>query len=269
MFDDNPLLGGQVPPRRHLWVNKDVSIFVQFDSSDPAVATQMRYIGIAVKGVFCAEAQPDGPNGAFNHFHRLTAPVYSQGHGGAPGELGYWLTWLAVDEFVLGTRTVTPGIDYAFFPTPAPTCGDDVPNPKFSVPGEGNLSRSEIAQLAAIFGDVVFTGAQITPWLPLWVNERAAIFLEFNAQPLREAYELRRFGLALRGTFCAQQQPHTEFSDYHLADAATFDEGSHATAGETDGFWMLALAVDSFHERTRQVTPGVDREYLPTPPPPC
>ena len=162
MFDDNPLLGGQVPPRRHLWVNRDVSIFVQFDSNDPALATEMRYIGISVKGVFCAEAQPDGPTGAFPHFHRLTAPVYSQGHGGAPGELGYWLTWLAVDDFVLGTRPVTPGIDYAFFPTPAPTCGDDVPRPKFTAPGEGSLTRDEIADLAAAFDDVVFTGGQHT-----------------------------------------------------------------------------------------------------------
>jgi hypothetical protein len=269
MFDDNPLLGGQVPPRRHLWVNKDVSIFVQFDSQDPAVATEMRYIGIGVKGVFCAEAQPDGPTGAFPHFHRLTAPVYNQGHGGAPGEIGYWLTWLAVDEFTLGTRLVTPGIDYEFFPTPAPSCGDDVPKPNFKAPGEGNLSRSEIAQLAAAFDDVVFTGGQTTPWLPLWANERAAIFLEFNAERLREAYELRRFGLALRGTFCAQQQPHTDFSHYHLADAESFDEGSRPAPGETDGFWMLALAVDDFHGGSRAVTTGVDREFLATPPPAC
>jgi hypothetical protein len=267
MFDDNPLLGGQVPPRRHLWVNRDVSIFVQFDSNDPALATEMRYIGISVKGVFCAEAQPDGPTGAFPHFHRLTAPVYNQGHGGAPGEVGYWLTWLAVDDFVLGTRPVTPGIDYAFFPTPAPSCGDDVPKPKFTAPGEGSLTRDEIADLAAAFDDVVFTGGQHTPWLPLWVNERAAIFLEFDSEDVR--HELRRYGLALRGTFCAQQQPHTDFSHYHLANARNFHEGSSATPGETEGFWMLALAVDSFHEGGRAVTPGVDREYLPTPPRPC
>ena len=269
LFDDNPLSGGQVPPRRHLWVNDDLSIFVQFDNTNPELASSIRYIGISVKGVFCAEAQPDGPNGAFPHFHRLTAPVYGEGHGGEPGELGYWLLWLAVDEFTLGTRLVTPGIDYAFFPTPAPSCGDDVPKPNFKAPGEGNLSRSEIVELAAAFDDVVFTGGQTTPWLPLWVNERAAIFLEFNAERLREASELRRYGLALRGTFCAQQQPHTDFSHYHLADARSFDEGSRPAAGETDGFWMLALAVDAFRERSRSVTPGVDREYLATPPPAC
>jgi hypothetical protein len=32
---------------------------------------------------------------------------------------------------------------------------------------------------------------------------------------------------------------------------------------------MLALAVDDFREDGRAVTPGVDREYLPTPPPSC
>jgi hypothetical protein len=269
MFDDNPLLGGQVPPRRHLWVNRDVSIFVQFDSNDAALATRLRYIGISVKGVFCAEAQPDGPTGAFTHFHRLTAPVYGQGHGGAPGEIGYWLTWLAVDEFLLGTRRVTPGIDYQFAPTPAPTCGDDVPEPSFTGPGEGDLTRSEIADLAAAFDDALFTGGQKTPWRPLWVNERAGIFLEFDSERVRAARELRRFGLALTGTFCAQQQPHTDFSHYHKAKARNFRKGSRATPGETDGFWMLALAVDGFRERGRAVTPGVDRQYLPTRPEPC
>jgi hypothetical protein len=269
MFDDNPLLGGQVPPRRHLWVNRNVSIFVQFDSNDPAVATRMRYIGISVKGVFCAEAQPDMPNGAFTHFHRLTAPVYGQGHGGAPGEIGYWLTWLAVDEFMLGTRPVKPGIDYQFAPTPPPTCGDDVPKAKFDAPGEGNLTEREIAELAAAFDDTLFTGGQRTPWVPLWVNERAGIFLEFDSKRVSNADELRYFGLGLTGTFCAQQQPHTDFSHYHKAHARSFREGSSATAGETDGFWMLALAVNKFREDGRRIVPGPDRQYLPTPPPQC
>lgn len=258
-----------MPPRRHLWVNGDVSIFVQFDSNDPALATRMRYIGIGVKGVFCAEAQPDGPTGAFTHFHRLTAPVYNQGHGGAPGEIGYWLTWLAVDEFLLGTRTVIPGIDYQFSPTPAPTCGDDVPAPTFTAPGEGRLTRSELADLAAAFDNTLFTGGQRTPWRPLWVNDRAAILLELDDKRVVRADALRYFGLALTGTYRADQQPHSDFSHYHAADARSFNKGSRPTAGEDEGFWMLALAVDTFRERNRRVAPGPDRQYLSNPPPAC
>jgi plastocyanin len=40
------LTGGQTPPRFHRWINEDVTIFLQFDSSDPAEATSLRDIGI-------------------------------------------------------------------------------------------------------------------------------------------------------------------------------------------------------------------------------
>ena len=83
----------------------------------------MRYIGVAVKGVFCAEAQPGGPNGGFPHFHRLDAPDYAHGHGGPLGTVGYWLLWLATDTFSTHDgRQITPGVDRQQSPTPAPDC---------------------------------------------------------------------------------------------------------------------------------------------------
>lgn len=92
LFNTNPLLGGQVPPRLYMWANKDVSLFVQLDRPNPAEASALRYVGISVTGTFCAEAQPGGPKGGFTHYHRLTAPVYAQGHGGQAGEnKGFWL----------------------------------------------------------------------------------------------------------------------------------------------------------------------------------
>lgn len=269
LLPDNPLLGGQVPPRRHRWVNRDASIFVQFDSNNPALATRARYIGISVKGVFCAEAQPDVPAGAFTHFHRLTAPSYGMGHGGAPGELGFWLTWVAVDEFVTGGRTVKPGFDYQFAPTPPPTCGDNVPEPEFTAPGERDLTREDIAELVNFFDDILFFGNQKTPWATRWVNERAGIYLEFDHQSPRKAQALRYIGLALRGTFCAQQQPHTDFSHYHKAYAKNFNKGSGGRPGETEGYWMTTVAADDFRDGGRLVAPGPDRGYLPTPPPQC
>ncbi|MEX0805423.1 MAG: hypothetical protein WD688_19215, partial [Candidatus Binatia bacterium] len=109
LFNENPLTGGQTPPRAHKWVNENVSVFLQFDRPDPAEATALRYIGIGVKGVFCAEAQPDK---AFTHFHRYDAPKYSEGHGRNPGDQGYWLLWVTTDEFDLRGRKVKPGVDY-------------------------------------------------------------------------------------------------------------------------------------------------------------
>jgi len=119
-FTQMPLRGGQVAPRLYAAVNDDVSIFLQFDNADPAQATTLRYIGISVRGVFCAEAQPDP---AFTHFHSFRpAAMYSQGHGGEPGEEGYWLLWVATDSFTTGGRQVVPGVDREFSPTPPVAC---------------------------------------------------------------------------------------------------------------------------------------------------
>ena len=103
-FSDNPLTGGQTAPRLYRWVNDRVAVFVQFDERDPAKATTLRYIGISVKGVFCAENQPGGTKGGFPHFHRLSAADYAQGHAGPPGTPGYWLSWVAVDGFTPAGR---------------------------------------------------------------------------------------------------------------------------------------------------------------------
>lgn len=49
-FGDQPLTGGQTAPRLYRWVNDRVAVFLQFDNSDPAKATALRYIGVSVKG---------------------------------------------------------------------------------------------------------------------------------------------------------------------------------------------------------------------------
>lgn len=100
LFDDQPLEGGQVPPRISKWVNNDTFIFLQFDKSVAENATFLRYVGIGVKGVFCAESQPDAVNGSFTHFHQWNGSEYRHAHGSQPGDQGYWLTWAAVDNFV-------------------------------------------------------------------------------------------------------------------------------------------------------------------------
>ena len=122
LFDDQPLKGGQVPPRISKWVNNDTFIFLQFDKPVVENATSLRYVGIGVKGVFCAESQPDAVNGSFTHFHKWNATEYRHGHGRLTGEEGYWLLWVAADEFETQSRHVTPGVDREFSPTPPPSC---------------------------------------------------------------------------------------------------------------------------------------------------
>jgi hypothetical protein len=267
-FSDEPLQGGQNSPRFSKFVNEDVFVFLQFDTTDPTKASLLRYIGIGVKGVFCAEAQPDGPSGGFNHFHRLNAPVYSQGHGGPPGEIGYWLLFIAATELNSSGRQVTPGVDYGFSPTPPPSCGASVPEPNFDPPEASNLTSREIITLAGIYGDNPLDGGQVAPRVSKWVNEDVWIFLQFNNTVPANAGQLRYMGLGLSSTFCSATQPHTDFRHFHRTTAAAYAQGHGGDPGVT-GFWLLFIAAMEFDSGPRHLTPGVDREFSPTAPPTC
>jgi uncharacterized cupredoxin-like copper-binding protein len=265
-FSDTPLIGGQVAPRLSKWVTDDVFLFLQFDDPDPAAATRLRYIGIGVKGVFCAEDQPDR---SFTHFHRYDAPEYAAGHGGDPGAEGYWLTWAAVDAFeARDGRQVTPGIDYGFSPTPPPACGAEVPEPTFAPEGAHRLSPDEVASLASLFADPTLTGGQAPPRLGKWVNGENFIFVQLDDPVAPTA--VRYFGVGSVERFCAETQPSTDFTHYHRFHAPEYREGHAGEPGEEDGFWLLWIAADAFEARDgRQIVPGVDRDFSPTPPPTC
>lgn len=270
-FGDQPLTGGQSAPRLYRWVNDRVAVFVQFDERDPAKATALRYVGISVKGVFCAENQPGGAKGGFPHFHRLNAAEYAKGHAGAAGTPGYWLSWVAVDEFAQRDgRQVKPGVDYEFSPTPAaPRCGAQLPKADFAGPGAKALSKPDIAALAALFPDNPLTGGQTAPRLYRWVNEDVAVFIQLDKPDPAEATALRYVGISLRGDFCKSKQPSGDFPHFHRTHAAEYAKG-HGQAPGDHGSWLLWMAADTFKQRDgRQVSPGVDREFSPTPPPAC
>ena len=265
LFNENPLTGGQEPPRAHKWVNENVSIFLQFDRSNVTEATALRYIGIGVKGVFCAETQPDK---AFTHFHRYNAPKYSEGHGHNPGDQGYWLLWVATDEFDLRGRKVKPGVDYEAFPTPPPNCGANVPKVNFTPPGADRLSREEISKLAALFNEDPLTGGQVAPRAHKWVNDNVTIFLQFDNSKSAEATALRYIGIGVVGQFCKSKQPHADFPHLHKFDAPTYSEGHGRNPGEK-GIWLLWVATDAFDLRGRKVQLGVDRQFAPLKIPDC
>jgi hypothetical protein len=265
-FSDNPFLGGQVAPRQYRWVNPSVLIFVQFDRSRQADARALRYIGMSVKGTFCAEAQPDR---AFTHYHRLTSPTYGQGHGGRPGEnKGYWLLWVAVDEFDSGGVRITPGVDYAFSPTPGPVCGGTPPGPDFEGPGAHSLSRAEIRQFARLFADNPLHGGQKAPRLYRWVSGDVLVWLQFDKPVPARAKALRYIGIAKRGVFCSEDRPHDDFTAFQQLNAKTYAKGRGGRKGRP-GFWHLAVALDRFRMPWGSVTPGVDRRFARTPPPSC
>ncbi|MDQ3695655.1 MAG: cupredoxin domain-containing protein [Chloroflexota bacterium] len=266
-FDDEVLIGGQVAPRISRWVNEEVFIFLQLNSSDLAEATEIRYAGIGVKGVFCAETQPDP---SFTHFHKYDAPEYAAGHGSEPGDQGYWLTWAATDTFeTRDGREVVPGIDYEFSPTPPPACGDDVPEVAFDPPGAEPLTEDEIAELIAVFDSPLLTGGQTPPRFHRWINEEVTIFLQFDSSDPAAATRLLDIGITVPGVFCLADQPSTDFPHFHQTDAPEYAAG-HGSAPDQVGYWLLWVATDTYEARDgRQISPGVDRAFSPTPPPDC
>ncbi|MGH2530775.1 MAG: cupredoxin domain-containing protein [Thermomicrobiales bacterium] len=268
VFDDEVLTGGQVAPRVSTFVNPNAFVFLQFDAPTPEEATALRYIGVGVKSVFCAETQPDR---AFTHFHKYEAAEYREGHGSQPGDQGYWLMWVAVDPFeTRDGRQVAPGVDYEFSPTPPPTCGADVPEPNFSPPTADALSPEEIQEFAALFDDPVLTGGQTAPRLSKWTSQTNFIFAQFDDRDPAVATALPYVGIGVKGVFCAENQPSADFPHYHRVVAPEYAEGHGGEPGESEGYWLLWVATNAFEDRNgRAVVPGVDREFSPIPAPSC
>jgi hypothetical protein len=266
IFNDKPLTGGQVAPRFYKSVNENVGLFLQFNSALPESATRLNYMGISVKGVFCEENRPDS---AFTHFHRLDAAEYAQGHGGDPGEKGYWLMWVIAGEFRTQTGNVRPSVDYKFSPTPAPSCGSNVPKADFNAPDARKLSKEDITKLANFFNDKLLQGNQVAPRLYKWVNEKVALFLQFDkGADVAGATSLIYFGISYNGEFCKEKQPSEDFPHFHRLSADKYSEGHGGKPGEL-GYWLLFLATDELQTSRGKVIPGVDRSMSPTPAPPC
>lgn len=266
LFNQALFTGGQVAPRSYKAVNDDVSIFLQFNPSNPADATTVRSAGIGLKGVFCAEAHPDK---AFSHLHASRPEArYADGHGGPPGEKGYWLMWTTLEPYERQGKQVAPGVDYECCPTPPPSCGANVPKPDFQGPGAHKMTREEIGQLAEVFNQNPLSGGQTPPWLFRWVNEEAGIFLEFDKPDPGQATALRYMGMAVKGELCKSKQPSGDFSHFQRSNAASYHEGQGGPPA-SQGLWMLAVATDQFEAGGRRVTPGPDRSYAATTPPNC
>lgn len=259
LFSDNPLTGGQVAPRLSKWVSDEVFLFVQFNTTNLSRSASLRYIGVGVKGVFCKEAQSDSERESFTHLHKLSAPTYGTGHANQSGDQGYWLTWTALDEFLLGNRSVKPGIDYEFAKQVVPSCVS-VPAVNFTGPDAHRLSKTGLAELVAFFDDNPLVGGQVAPRLSKWVNNDTFIFIQLDNPNVANATSVRYFGIGVRGEFCKSKQPSTDFPHLHKYSAPTYGEG-HAKEPGDKGYWLLWVAADTFQLGNRTVTPGVDRQF--------
>jgi hypothetical protein len=73
-------------------------------------------------------------------------------------------------------------------------------------------------------------------------------------------------GIFKKSTFCQSTQPTRDFTHFHDLVAPAYAQG-HGGAPKTVGFWGIWLATQPFESQGRQVSPGVDRMFSPTPPP--
>jgi len=263
-FPDEPFSGGQKAPFVARWVTDSSFVFLQFDSPSAAAMKALVYIGVGVKGTFCSDTRPD-PGGSFTRFQRYQATDWARGAGGKAGDQGYWLSFIALDKLNVAGRSVPLGVDYRYpSPTP-PACG--TPSvPTFSPPGAGKPAPEAIAKLFSVFNDQPLQGGQVAPRIFKSISDQALVFLQFDKTSSAEARELRYVGLWTKSTFCSSTQPSRDFSHFHRVVATSYALGHGGPPG-TVGFWGTWVAAEQFESQGRTVTPGVDREFSPTPPP--
>lgn len=232
----------------HIWmdIGADRLIFVHFDKP-VAEATRILYMGEGVRGRFLAEDQPEGGTTGFTHFHRFKAPTVEAGHGGAPGDEGYWLRHIAPSNFEMMGMEVGPGIDYNFMPTVAPV----------RLKGQW---RNEWP---------------FDPRLPdhLWMDLGGGrlMFLHYDKPVTDPTKMLIYVGEGVRARFCASDQPNggaTGYVHFHRFKAPTVEAG-HGGAPGDEGYWLRHIAVAEFEMMGMKVQPGIDFNFMPTKVPQC
>lgn len=263
-FPDQPFRGGQKAPFVARWVTDSSFVFLQFDSPSAAAMKALVYIGVGVKGTFCSETRPD-PGGSFTRFQRYQATDWARGAGGKAGDQGYWLSFVALDQLNVAGRSVPLGVDYRYPSATPPGCGTSSA-PTFSPPGAGKPAPEAIATLFSVFNDQPLQGGQVAPRIFKSISNQALVFLQFDKNSSTEARELRYVGLWTKSTFCSSTQPSRDFSHFHRLVATSYPLGHGGPPG-TVGFWGSWVATEQFESQGRTVTPGVDREFSPTPPP--
>jgi len=264
-FPDGPFAGGQKAPLVARWVTDSSFVFLQFDSPTAAGAKALAYIGVGVKGRFCSETRPDS-GGSFTRFQRYQATDWTRGAGGKAGDQGYWLSFVALDRLNVAGRAVPLGVDYRYPGTQPPTCGSVSSAPTFSPPGAGKPQPEAIAKLFSVFTDQPLQGGQVAPRIFKSVSAQALVFLQFDKNSSTEARDLRYIGFWTRSTFCGSTQPSPDFTHFHRLVAPSYALGHGGPPG-TPGFWGTWVAAEPFESQGRTITPGVDRDFSPTPPP--
>ena len=128
--------------------------------------------------------------------------------------------------------------------------------------------REDITEFVTVFDDQPFQGGQISPRIAKWVNEDVFLFIQFDKPSPLNATALNYIGIGKRGIFCESDRPSPDFVHFHKWNATSYREGHGHEAGD-EGYWLMWVATNNLDVQGRQVSPGVDRDFSPTPPPKC
>lgn len=264
-FNDQPFIGGQKSPLFSRWIGDDSFVFLQFDKAAATAAKALAYLGVGIKGTFCAETRPDKAGGSFTRFQRYQAPDWTRGAGGRAGDQGYWLSFLAADRLTVDGRSVPLGIDYQY-PAPTPPSCATSQAASFSPAGAGKVSSDAISKIFAIFNEQPLQGGQVAPRAFKTANDKVMAFVQFDKNTAKDATTLHYFGIWQKSTYCKSTQPSADFTHFHRLVAPSYSLG-HAGPPNSEGFWGIWIAAQQFQSQGRDIPPGVDRQFSPTAPP--
>ena len=265
IFSDQPFIGGQVAPLLMKWTSDSTFVFLEL-TGPAGTSRTVAYLGLGVKGTFCAETRPDRSGGSFTRFQRYQAPDWDTGVGGTAGDQGYWLSFLAVDRLVAGGRTVPIGIDYRYPAAAAPACGTTAVGPSFEPAGAGRPNADTIARIFAMFNEHPLEGGQAPPRVFKSLHDEVLAFAEFDVNSPTDARELHWFGIFVKSVYCRSTQPTADFVHFHRLVSPNYATGHGGPAGSA-GFWGIWISAERFQFQGRDLVPGIDREHNPTPPP--
>lgn len=147
---------------------------------------------------------------------------------------------------------------------------------------QADASAEVPAAAVAAVGEQLVRGftpeSPFTPDAPdhLWLDNGDGTFLLLHFdKPLGEATKIIYTGWAVKGRWCAQDQPEG-FTHFHrTAKVAAWDAGHGGSKPGEEGYWLKHIAVEPFEMPemmgmpARRVEAGLDRMFMPTQPPTC
>lgn len=107
------------------------------------------------------------------------------------------------------------------------------------------------------------------------IGNSRLFFLHFDRPVTEKGAKLIFMGDAVKGKFCAEDQPDSGKTGFVHFHKAGHDHGGHdghsghgGKAGDK-GYWLRHIAVDNFEVMGMKFTPGIASNFMPTPPPHC